>query len=368
MKLIQIFALAAALAVTAVAQEQTSSSQKKTDAPAQSKATDAQKKKSDKGDKAAAGKDSQKPSATTPIQVTVPKSATAKTAAAKPGAATPAAAKPTATKPTVAIGNGAAQPKIVSKPSGATATKTAPATATAKPVAVAKPVVASKPAPTVAVTPKASMPAAAKPGSTTATTKVPVIAVTPQAASGPAHKGAAAAKDTASKPKVSVQPVAKTPFAPKTAKPGPVVAKTAAGPKKSEPKVVEPKTAADAVLKPAAKTASKVGANGRRDPFINPVRTVNSAPMGPNCSTGKKCLFIPELMVQGTVKDNSTGEMVAVVVNRAHHTYFLRQNDQVFNGNVEKITSDSVIFKEFATDTLGHESAHEVVKRVGPVS
>jgi hypothetical protein len=31
---------------------------------------------------------------------------------------------------------------------------------------------------------------------------------------------------------------------------------------------------------------------------------------------------------------------------------------------VEKITSDSVVFREFATDNLGRESAHEVVKKI----
>ena len=117
-----------------------------------------------------------------------------------------------------------------------------------------------------------------------------------------------------------------------------------------------------------ANPAKKITAVGRRDPFVSPIRAITVGQVGPNCFTGKKCLYIPELVVQGTVKDNSTGEMTAVVVNRVHHTYFLRENDQVFNGTVQKITGDSVIFREFATDNLGRETAHEVVKRVGPVS
>ena len=62
--------------------------------------------------------------------------------------------------------------------------------------------------------------------------------------------------------------------------------------------------------------------------------------------------------------------MVAAVTDPAmgHRPYFLRENDQVFNGTVEKITSDSVIFREYATDNMGRESAHEVVKRLGPHS
>jgi hypothetical protein len=78
-------------------------------------------------------------------------------------------------------------------------------------------------------------------------------------------------------------------------------------------------------------------------------------------------LAIPEVVLQGTVKDIS-GKMMAVVVSSAHRTYTLRENDQVFNGSVEKITTDSIIFREFVKDALGHETAREVVKKLGPAS
>jgi len=56
--------------------------------------------------------------------------------------------------------------------------------------------------------------------------------------------------------------------------------------------------------------------------------------------------------------------MLAVVVSNTHRAYFLRENDQVFNGSVQKITNDSVVFREFATDHMGRETAHEVVKKI----
>jgi len=65
------------------------------------------------------------------------------------------------------------------------------------------------------------------------------------------------------------------------------------------------------------------------------------------------------------VKDIS-GKMMAVVVTSAKKTYTLREKDQVFNGSVEKITTDSVIFREFVKDAVGRESAREVVKKVNP--
>ena len=106
-------------------------------------------------------------------------------------------------------------------------------------------------------------------------------------------------------------------------------------------------------------------AAGKRDPFVSPIRVTSGGPVPPsNCASGKRCLFIPELIVQGTVRDLN-GKMLAVVVNRARHTYFLRESDQVFNGSVQRITTDSVVFREYVTDNMGRESAHEVVKRVG---
>src|SRR5579859_2295211 len=111
------------------------------------------------------------------------------------------------------------------------------------------------------------------------------------------------------------------------------------------------------------------GPRGRRDPFVSVIKTQEggtSGPILPPCSTGKKCLFIPQIVLQGTVRDRD-GKMIALVAN-GPRTYFLRENDQVFNGSVIKITTDSVIFRESITDKLGHESSHEVVKRLTPAT
>ena len=135
---------------------------------------------------------------------------------------------------------------------------------------------------------------------------------------------------------------------------------------KSQPKLAE--------VAPPEKTEKKkagprlLGAAGRRDPFVSPIR----GPVGPQgpgagCSSGKRCLAIPELVLRGTIRDIS-GKMLAVVANSAQRTYTLRENDQVFNGSVEKITSDSIIFREFVKDALGRETAREVVKKLGQAS
>ena len=83
---------------------------------------------------------------------------------------------------------------------------------------------------------------------------------------------------------------------------------------------------------------------------------------GPNCSTGKRCLAIDQIMVRGVVK--SDAGMIAVVVNSINKAYFLKENDPVYNGYVLRITGDSVVFKETFQDRLGKESTREVVKKI----
>ena len=116
-------------------------------------------------------------------------------------------------------------------------------------------------------------------------------------------------------------------------------------------------------------TGQLAGSHGRRDPFLSPLRrqegVVQGSPTAP-CSTGKRCLTIPELVLQGTVKD-TTGKMMALVATGTH-TYMLRENDQVFNGSVVKITSDSIVFREYGIDKFGNQVPHEVIKKMGPAT
>lgn len=306
MKLIQVLAIAAALAVSAAAQNTNSAN-----STAQPKTTDAQKKDAQKKDsKTAPG---------TPIKVTTPKDA-------KTGAPASASSHTAST--------------------GKTAASQTPQTKTG--TQKTQPIV-------VNAQPKTG----GAPAKSTPAGKTPVVAVAPQS-KPKQNTSASKGGPFMAKPATAQKKPAVVAVAPKSAP------KKSAVAKKQEPKVTQKTASATPVqTKPAAR---KISATGRRDPFVSPIRNVAVGQVGPSCSTGKKCLYIPELIVQGTVKDNTTGEMMAVVVNRSRHTYFLRENDQVFNGLVEKITGDSVVFREFATDNVGREAAHEVVKRVSSAS
>jgi len=118
--------------------------------------------------------------------------------------------------------------------------------------------------------------------------------------------------------------------------------------------------ASDAVdAEDPAGSEKKYNPNGRRDPFISPV--VSHAG-GSGCSSGKKCLEIGAINLQGIVR-SETG-FIAVVSNGMNKAYFLRENDPVFNGYVVKITGDSIVFQETLQDRLGKTFTREVVKKI----
>src|SRR5579859_249927 len=181
--------------------------------------------------------------------------------------------------------------------------------------------------------------------------------------SGTSHAATAQKKPTP--PVLAVNPSGKVSGKNNASKKGAVARGPGAG-KITQPRIVQ-KAPSKANIVAAAKTSAKISSAGRRDPFVSPIRNV-SVGTGPpvlNCSTGKRGLAIAELTVQGTAKDTD-GKMMAIVAGGNHRSYFLRENDQICNGGVQKITADSVVFRESVTDTLGRQTTHEVVKKIGP--
>jgi hypothetical protein len=151
------------------------------------------------------------------------------------------------------------------------------------------------------------------------------------------------------------------------AKPARLQAKPAASPMRPKPaaaRVAKPaaKPAGAAVKKAAIKTASAAKpAVARRDPFVSPIREQTGT--GPSCTTGKKCLAINAMVLRGVVR--SQNGMIAVVESSTRKiSYFLRENDPVFNGFVVRITFDTVVFRENVMDRLGKQSTRDVVMKV----
>jgi len=108
---------------------------------------------------------------------------------------------------------------------------------------------------------------------------------------------------------------------------------------------------------------------GRRDPFKLPPApgpgggTAEEEEVISPC-TGKRCLRISQLRLEGIVRLDATNAMIAVVDTNANRAYFLRENDAVYNGVVSKITPDTVYFQENVKDPSGRVTVREVVKKL----
>lgn len=117
---------------------------------------------------------------------------------------------------------------------------------------------------------------------------------------------------------------------------------------------------------PQAGRAPEIAA--RRDPFKLPPAPGPGGTAGEEevllpC-TGKRCLRVSQLRLEGIVRLDTTNVMIAVVDTNANRAYFLRENDAVYNGVVSKITPDTVYFQENVKDPSGRVTVREVVKKL----
>jgi hypothetical protein len=142
----------------------------------------------------------------------------------------------------------------------------------------------------------------------------------------------------------------------------PATAPKASHKKKAAVNPEQSKTAPAA--KPDAKSDGKSDAVvvGKRDPFIPLVndKKTNGPPLPP----GKAGLVIATVRVDGTVK--AASGMLAVVTNPDQRTYFIREGDRLYDGDVEKIGLDGVTFKENSKDAFGKPVERLVTKRIYP--
>ncbi|MGC2211245.1 MAG: hypothetical protein WA532_14145 [Candidatus Korobacteraceae bacterium] len=105
----------------------------------------------------------------------------------------------------------------------------------------------------------------------------------------------------------------------------------------------------------------KPARKGERDPFVSPI--IERLHTGANCTgTGRQCLLVGDIALQGVVQ--YTGGYVAVV-SSGEHTYFLHDNDPLADGEVERITKNSIMLRQRSTDVLGRPVVHEVTKKLG---
>ena len=208
--------------------------------------------------------------------------------------------------------------------------------------------------------PQAASPAPAKAGQQPAKPAAPSPAPakptdkTPTKASTPAPAPATAAKP-------APQAAAQAPAKPATKAPAQQAAKAPAKPaaKKATKKVVKASAPATGA-KPPAESEMKVA---RRDPFESLIgRDKSGGGAEKNLPPGKAGLQVSTLRLDGVVK--APNGMIAVVSNPQSRTYFLREGDQLYDGQVEKIAMDGVSFHEMGKDAFGKPVERQVNKRI----
>ena len=142
--------------------------------------------------------------------------------------------------------------------------------------------------------------------------------------------------------------------APKQAVPKPAAAPTAAP--AAAPTVAIPATPSEESV-----DAGTINMEGKRDPFV-PLVSDKKDTGAAHLPPGKAGIVIASVRVDGTVK--SGNGMIAVVSNPDQRVYFIREGDQLYDGDVEKISLDGVTFKENSKDAFGHPVERIVTKRI----
>src|SRR5512135_474054 len=110
--------------------------------------------------------------------------------------------------------------------------------------------------------------------------------------------------------------------------------------KKTAKKPATTAMAKPTAAKPAENQSAEDVGKGKRDPFVSPVITRIVGAGGPACSSGPHCLVIDQVTLQGTVKTEKG--WIAVLANPAKKVYYLRLNDAMFDGYIERIDANSV--------------------------
>jgi len=137
----------------------------------------------------------------------------------------------------------------------------------------------------------------------------------------------------------------------------------------TSPAPAQPKSPSTPAKAPAAQSAAKPadGNATRRDPF-DPLVGKEKEAAGPQVPlpAGKPGLVIGTLLIDGIVR--GPNGMIAIVSNPQMRVYFLREGDNLYDGDVEHITLEGVSFHQIGKDAFGKPVEREVSKRLFPIS
>ena len=101
---------------------------------------------------------------------------------------------------------------------------------------------------------------------------------------------------------------------------------------------------------------------GRRDPFVSLLARGADLPSAGERPAGLEGLSVNEVALRGVVFSFSGGVYVAVLEAPDNKTYIVRTNDRLYDGSIQEITADAIIFLQEVNDPLSLVTEREVRK------
>ena len=103
---------------------------------------------------------------------------------------------------------------------------------------------------------------------------------------------------------------------------------------------------------------------GRRDPFISLALGLNV--LGPDeRPPGLQGMLIQEVSLHGIVK--TVDGYIAMIQGTDNKSYFARAGERLYDGNIQEIDDDKVVFRQEINDPLRIEKFQQVEKTLHPV-
>ncbi len=101
---------------------------------------------------------------------------------------------------------------------------------------------------------------------------------------------------------------------------------------------------------------------GRRDPFVSLAEGVQQSKQRRERPPGLPGMLIDELRLEGIVQ--TPQGTIAFVQGRDKLSYILRAGTKLYDGEVEKVLPDKVVFKQQVNDPKALKPYREVVRRI----
>ena len=127
------------------------------------------------------------------------------------------------------------------------------------------------------------------------------------------------------------------------------------------PTAAEPEQApADTVRPPGVSEVYVYDPAGRRDPFLSLLNRGADLPSQSERPTGLAGLTVNDVALRGIVF--SEDAYIAVLQAPDNKTYIVRDGDRLFDGSIQSITAEAVIFMQEVNDPLSLVEEREVRK------